>query len=254
MVAAGCGGTGRELAPFAGPHGLAGSTSSPARSPSTPRPAARGRGSWRSPEVSSTPSACPTPGSSTSSPPSSRGWSAQARGSSSRSPARRWGSTPTWPAGSAARPASPASRSTSAPPTRPAAGLFEVREPFHAASVIAAVRREFPTDRPVLAKLRPDVSRIVEGARACHEAGATAVVDRQRGPGGLRRRAPGRPERSGGLPDRAALRRRGAPGAAGRPDHRRAAGCTTARPPAPSSTPARAPYRSAPPSCTTRRP
>lgn len=56
------------------------------------------------------------------------------------------------------------------------AGLFEVREPYHAASVIAAVRREFPADRPVLAKLRPDVSRIVEAARACHEAGATAVV------------------------------------------------------------------------------
>ena len=55
-------------------------------------------------------------------------------------------------------------------------GLFEVREPYHSASVIAAVRREFPVDRPVLAKLRPDVSRIVEGARSCHEAGATAVV------------------------------------------------------------------------------
>jgi dihydroorotate dehydrogenase (NAD+) catalytic subunit len=55
-------------------------------------------------------------------------------------------------------------------------GLFEVREPYHSASVIAAVRREFPADRPVLAKLRPDVSRIVEGARSCHEAGATAVV------------------------------------------------------------------------------
>lgn len=54
--------------------------------------------------------------------------------------------------------------------------LFEVREPYHAASVVAAVRREFPADRPVLAKLRPDVSRVVEGARACHEAGATAVV------------------------------------------------------------------------------
>ena len=38
------------------------------------------------------------------------------------------------------------------------------------------MRREFPADRPVLAKLRPDVSRIVEGARSCHEAGATAVV------------------------------------------------------------------------------
>lgn len=54
--------------------------------------------------------------------------------------------------------------------------LFEVREPYHAASVVAAVRREFPSDRPVLAKLRPDVSRVVESARSCHEAGATAVV------------------------------------------------------------------------------
>jgi dihydroorotate dehydrogenase (NAD+) catalytic subunit len=61
-------------------------------------------------------------------------------------------------------------------PDEAGAGLFEVREPYHAASVVAAVRREFPADRPVLAKLRPDVSRIVEGARACHEAGATAVV------------------------------------------------------------------------------
>ena len=54
--------------------------------------------------------------------------------------------------------------------------LFEVREPYHAASVVAAVRREFPSDRPVLAKLRPDVSRVVESTRSCHEAGATAVV------------------------------------------------------------------------------
>jgi len=55
-------------------------------------------------------------------------------------------------------------------------GLFEVREPYHAASVVAAVRREFPADRPVLAKLRPDPSRVVEGARGCLDAGATAVV------------------------------------------------------------------------------
>ena len=54
--------------------------------------------------------------------------------------------------------------------------LFEVREPYHAASVVAAVRREFPADRSVLAKLRPDVSRVIESARSCHEAGATAVV------------------------------------------------------------------------------
>lgn len=54
--------------------------------------------------------------------------------------------------------------------------LFDVREPYHAASVVAAVRREFPGDRPVLAKLRPDLSRIVEGARGVIDAGATAVV------------------------------------------------------------------------------
>lgn len=54
--------------------------------------------------------------------------------------------------------------------------LFEVREPFHAASVVAAVRREFPADLPVLAKLRLDLPRVVEGARAVHDAGATAVV------------------------------------------------------------------------------
>ena len=70
-------------------------------------------------------------------------------------------------------------------------GLFEVREPYHAASVIAAVRREFPADRPVLAKLRPDVSRIVEGARACHEAGATAVVVGNAVPAAFRDGRPG---------------------------------------------------------------
>jgi len=54
--------------------------------------------------------------------------------------------------------------------------VFDVREPFHAASVVAACRREFSRDLPVLAKLRPDVSRIVESARTAAEAGATAVV------------------------------------------------------------------------------
>ena len=56
------------------------------------------------------------------------------------------------------------------------AGIFEAREPFHAASAVAAVRRETPSDLPVLAKLRPDVGRVVESARAVAEAGATAVV------------------------------------------------------------------------------
>ena len=56
------------------------------------------------------------------------------------------------------------------------AGIFEAREPFHAASAVAAVRRATPADLPVLAKLRPDVARVVESARAAVEAGATAVV------------------------------------------------------------------------------
>lgn len=61
-------------------------------------------------------------------------------------------------------------------PDEVSAGLFEVREPYHAASVIAAVRRVFPSDLPVLAKLRTDVSRVVESARSCQEAGADVVV------------------------------------------------------------------------------
>ncbi len=61
-------------------------------------------------------------------------------------------------------------------PDQVGANLFEVREPHHAASVVAAVRREFPADLPVLAKLRPDHSRVVEGARGVRDAGATAVV------------------------------------------------------------------------------
>ena len=55
-------------------------------------------------------------------------------------------------------------------------GMFDVREPIHAASVVAAVRRDLPRDLPVLAKLRPDPVRIVEAARTAAEAGADAIV------------------------------------------------------------------------------
>ena len=61
-------------------------------------------------------------------------------------------------------------------PDAPGLHVFDVREPFHAASVVAACRREFPRDLPVHAKLRPDVGRIVESARTAAEAGADAVV------------------------------------------------------------------------------
>jgi dihydroorotate dehydrogenase (NAD+) catalytic subunit len=49
-------------------------------------------------------------------------------------------------------------------------------EPFHAASVVGAVQRDLPRGLPVLAKVRPDLLRVVETARAVLEAGAAAVV------------------------------------------------------------------------------
>ena len=61
-------------------------------------------------------------------------------------------------------------------PDAPTTGVFDVREPFHAASVVAAVHRDLPRGVPVLAKLRTDVVRVVEGARTVLDAGADAVV------------------------------------------------------------------------------
>lgn len=61
-------------------------------------------------------------------------------------------------------------------PDHRGAGLYDVREPFHAGSVVSAVRRETPRGVPVLAKLRSDVVRAVEAARTVAEAGADAVV------------------------------------------------------------------------------
>jgi dihydroorotate dehydrogenase (NAD+) catalytic subunit len=55
-------------------------------------------------------------------------------------------------------------------------GLFDVREPLHAASVVGAVTRDLPRGLPVLAKVRSDVVRVVETARSVLEAGAAAVV------------------------------------------------------------------------------
>ena len=54
--------------------------------------------------------------------------------------------------------------------------VFDVREPFHAASVVTAVHRDLPRGIPVLAKLRSDAVRVVESARSVLEAGAAAVV------------------------------------------------------------------------------
>lgn len=61
-------------------------------------------------------------------------------------------------------------------PDAEGSGVFDVREPFHAASVVAAVQRELPRGMPALAKLRPDVVRVAESARTALDAGAAAVV------------------------------------------------------------------------------
>jgi dihydroorotate dehydrogenase (NAD+) catalytic subunit len=62
------------------------------------------------------------------------------------------------------------------PPDAAGAGVFDVREPFHAASVVAAVHRDLPHGTPVLAKVRSDVLRVTESARSVLDAGADAVV------------------------------------------------------------------------------
>jgi dihydroorotate dehydrogenase (NAD+) catalytic subunit len=56
------------------------------------------------------------------------------------------------------------------------AGVLDVREPFQAASVVAACRRDLPGGVLLLAKLRSDAQRVVETARAVADAGADAVV------------------------------------------------------------------------------
>ena len=102
-------------------------------------------------------------------------------------------------------------------PRRRGSGVFDVREPFHAAGAVSAVRRELPRDVPVLAKLRSDLVRVVESARTAIDAGAAAVVI---GNAAARRRCP--TAGPGGLSGpairaaRAALRCRG-----GRPPARR---------------------------------
>lgn len=61
-------------------------------------------------------------------------------------------------------------------PDASGSGAFDIREPFHASAVVAAVHRDLPRGVPVLAKLRSDLLRVSETARAVLEAGADAVV------------------------------------------------------------------------------
>lgn len=62
------------------------------------------------------------------------------------------------------------------PPDAAPTDVFDVREPFHAASVITAVRRDLARGVPLVAKLRADLVRVAETARAVREAGADAIV------------------------------------------------------------------------------
>ena len=55
-------------------------------------------------------------------------------------------------------------------------GLVFARRADASAEVVAAVRAQAPDDVPVLAKLAPDVTDVVEIARACVEAGADGLV------------------------------------------------------------------------------
>src|SRR5680860_650247 len=54
-------------------------------------------------------------------------------------------------------------------------GLVFACDPLSAAKVIALVREKLPRDIPIFAKLSPDVTDIVEIARACVKAGANAI-------------------------------------------------------------------------------
>lgn len=64
----------------------------------------------------------------------------------------------------------------SPPDTGPEPELMSAREPFQVGAAVAAVERELPRGVPVLAKLRSDTVRVVEAARAAVEAGAQALV------------------------------------------------------------------------------
>ena len=132
-------------------------------------------------------------------------------------------------------------------------GVFDVREPFQAAGVVSAVRRDLPRDLPVIAKLRTDVFRVVETAQDRRRGRRRCRRDRQRPARRAARRPAGRSQRTCCASAGAALRRR-RPRRAARPAgggrrrdrHRRP---TPARswPPEPGRS------RSEPPCCTTPR-
>ncbi|WP_109508889.1 tRNA-dihydrouridine synthase [Nocardioides speluncae] len=61
-------------------------------------------------------------------------------------------------------------------PDAAALGLVDTQDPFQAAGLVAACRRELPRGLLLLVKLRPDPGHVVEAARTAADAGADAVV------------------------------------------------------------------------------
>jgi dihydroorotate dehydrogenase (NAD+) catalytic subunit len=56
------------------------------------------------------------------------------------------------------------------------AGVLDAREPFQAASVVGSTRRDLRAGVLLMVKLRSDIARVVETAKAVVDAGADAVV------------------------------------------------------------------------------
>jgi dihydroorotate dehydrogenase (NAD+) catalytic subunit len=171
LVAAGCGGTGRELAPYLGDRGLAGLGGFVTRSITLDA-----RAGGPAPRVVETPSGLlhatglPNPGIDT--------FLATELPWLVRQETRVVVSVAGRTLGEYAELARRLGRS-------PGLAAIEVNldaletgggEPFHAGSVVAAVKRDLPRGLPVLAKVRADLVRVVETARAVLEAGADAVV------------------------------------------------------------------------------
>ena len=250
MVASGCGGTGRELAPYADLErpGLRHPLDHP-----RPRPGGAGAPDRRDPQRAGARRRPPEPR-----PRALPGHRAALAGARRR-PGARVGRRRA--IGEYAELARRLSRAPGVAglevnlgaPDQAGEGLFEVREPYHAASVVAAVGASSPPTARCWPSCVPTCRARSRGPGPCTRRAQRGRARRRR-PGRDARRARRRAERAGDHARRAALRARGGHGAARRRGRSAAAASTAPRPRAPSSPPAPWPSRSAPRCSTTRRP
>ncbi|MEQ7849417.1 tRNA-dihydrouridine synthase [Nocardioides kribbensis] len=177
MVAAGCGGTGRELAGYSGPAGLSAYGAFVTRTLTRdPRPGGPAPRLLESPAGLLHATGLPNPGLdlflATELP-----WLVQQGARVVVSVAgRSLGEYARIARRLASAPGVAAIEVNLSAPDAVVAGVLDAREPFHAGGAIAAVLRELPRGLPVLAKLRPDLQRVVETARVARDSGAAAVV------------------------------------------------------------------------------